>query len=61
MWDLGSSLGLLIAGIVAGEFNGESVADMPGLYTQIVLTTIGSGLILAVFSRPIRRLMGTVG
>jgi len=60
IWFLGASLGSIIAGLIAGEFNAESVEDMPGLYTQIVLTTAGCGLLLGLFTRPIRKLMGNV-
>jgi len=60
VWFLAASFGSIMAGLIAGEFNADAVADMPGLYTQIVLTTIGSGLLLLVFVRPLRRLMGNV-
>ncbi len=60
IWFLGASIGNLMAGLIAGEFNAEAVAEMPALYAQIVLTTVGSGLLLIVFTRPIRRLMGDV-
>ena len=59
-WFLSLSMGNLLAGLIAGEFNTEAVQEMPGLYTQIVLTTTGGGLLLLIFSRPIRRLMGDV-
>jgi len=57
---LGASLGNIIAGLIAGEFKAEAVDQMPQLYIQIVLTSAGSGLLLALFSRPIRKLMGGV-
>ncbi len=57
-WFLAASLGSILAGLIAGEFNAEAVETMPGLYTQIVLTSVGAGLILAVVSRPIKRLIG---
>lgn len=60
IWFVSSALGLIIAGILAGEFSADAVDQMPALYTQIVLTTAGSGLLLAVFVRPIRRLIGDV-
>jgi POT family proton-dependent oligopeptide transporter len=58
VWFLGASLGSILAGLLAGEFRADAVDDMPALYLQIVLTTAGSGLLLALFSRPIRKLMG---
>jgi len=60
IWFVSSALGLIVAGILAGEFRDDAVDAMPALYLQIVLTTAGSGLLLAVFVRPIRRLMGDV-
>ena len=60
IWFVSSALGLIIAGILAGEFRADAVDTMPALYTQIVLTTAGSGLLLAVFARPLRRLMGDI-
>jgi len=57
IWFLGASLGSLIAGLIAGEFDPEALSDMPGLYGQIVLTTVGSGLILAVFLKPLKKCM----
>jgi POT family proton-dependent oligopeptide transporter len=60
IWFLGASLGGLIAGLLAGRFNADSVAQMPDLYLQIVMTTVGSGLLLLVFARPIHRLTGGI-
>ncbi len=58
VWFLGASLGNILAGLLAGEFTGDAVAEFPALYLQIVLTCSGFALLLLVFSRPIRRLMG---
>jgi POT family proton-dependent oligopeptide transporter len=60
IWFLGASLGNLIAGLAAGRFRADAVEDMPALYLQIVLITIGSGLLLLVFSKPIRRMTGGI-
>jgi len=60
IWFVSSALGLIIAGILAGEFHGDAIDAMPALYLQIVLTTAGSGILLAIIARPIRRLMGGV-
>jgi POT family proton-dependent oligopeptide transporter len=57
---LGASLGNIIAGLIAGEFKADAIDEMPALYAQIVLTTAGSGLLLALFTRPVRTLMGGV-
>jgi proton-dependent oligopeptide transporter, POT family len=58
MWFMASGLGNIIAGLIAGEFRADAVDEMPGLYAQIVLTTVGSGLLIAVFIKPLKRLMG---
>lgn len=60
IWFLATSLGNLIAGLIAGEFDAENLQAMPGQYLQIVLTTGGAGLLLLLFTRPIRRLMGGI-
>jgi POT family proton-dependent oligopeptide transporter len=57
MWFLASALGNLIAGQIAGEFDAENVAAFPDQYLQIVLTTAGTGLILLLFTKPIKKLM----
>jgi len=57
-WFLAASLGNILAGLIAGEFRADTVETMPGLYTQIVLTTAGIGLLLAVASIPLKRLIG---
>jgi proton-dependent oligopeptide transporter, POT family len=58
MWFMCSGLGNILAGLVAGQFRADAIEEMPGLYMQIVLTTVGSGLVLALFAKPLKRLMG---
>jgi POT family proton-dependent oligopeptide transporter len=58
VWFLSLSLGSILAGLIAGEFNADAVEEMPGLYLRIVLTTIGSGVLLALLARPLKRLIG---
>jgi len=57
VWFLAASLGNILAGLLAGEFRADAVDDMPRLYTQIVLTTVGSGVVLAIVAKPLKRLM----
>ncbi len=59
VWFLAASLGSVIAGLIAGEFRADATADMPGLYLQIVATTVGAGVLLLLLVRPLRKLMGT--
>ena len=60
VWFLGSSLGKLMAGLIAGGFDPANVAAMPGRYLNIVLYACGVGVVLLLLSRPITRLMGGV-
>ena len=56
-WFLATSLGNLIAGLTAGKFSADGVAQMPAGYLQIVLMTAGAGMVLLIFSKPVRKLM----
>jgi proton-dependent oligopeptide transporter, POT family len=60
MWFIAASLGSIVAGLIAGQFRDDALEDMPGLYLQIVLTTVGTGVLVAAFARPLKRLMGGV-
>jgi POT family proton-dependent oligopeptide transporter len=60
MWFLSLSLGNLIAGLIAGEFDANNVAAMPGQYMRIVYFSVGLGAVLLILSRPVKKLMGNV-
>jgi POT family proton-dependent oligopeptide transporter len=60
MWFLSLSLGNLVAGLIAGEFDADNVAAMPGQYMRIVYFTLGLGAVLLALSRPVKKLMGNV-
>ena len=60
VWFLGSSLGKLMAGLIAGTFDPNDVAAMPGRYLDIVFYACGVGVVLLVLSPRITRLMGGV-
>jgi proton-dependent oligopeptide transporter, POT family len=60
MWFLATSLGNLVAGLIAGEFDANNVPAMPGQYMHIVYFSVGVGAILLVLSRPVKKLMGNV-
>ncbi|MGQ0528978.1 MAG: peptide MFS transporter [Panacagrimonas sp.] len=58
-WFTASALGHLIAGLVAGHLADDAnVADMPGRFLFVCATTAGAGLLLLLFVKPIKRLMG---
>ncbi|MDH4110294.1 MAG: peptide MFS transporter [Gammaproteobacteria bacterium] len=58
IWFVSIALGNLIAGQIAGEFDPDNLAAFPGQYLDIVLTTAGTGLILLLLTRPLKKLMG---
>jgi POT family proton-dependent oligopeptide transporter len=60
MWFLATSLGNLVAGLIAGEFDANNVAAMPGQYMHIVYFSLGVGAVLLVLSHPLKKLMGGV-
>jgi proton-dependent oligopeptide transporter, POT family len=60
MWFLAMSLGNLVAGLIAGDFDANNVAAMPGQYMHIVYFAVGLGALLLILSRPVRKLMGDV-
>ncbi|MCE3284106.1 MAG: hypothetical protein K0R70_362 [Steroidobacteraceae bacterium] len=60
VWFLGSSLGKLMAGLIAGTFDPNDLAAMPGRYLDIVFYACGIGAVLLLLSPRITRLMGGV-
>lgn len=64
IWFMSIAFGNLIAGRIAGQFNDEAIqADpslLPDLFWLIVITTVGGGLILLLFNKPIKKLMGNI-
>ncbi len=60
MWFLSLSLGNLLAGLIAGEFDANNVAAMPGQYMHIVYFAVGLGAALLILSHPVKKLMGGV-
>jgi POT family proton-dependent oligopeptide transporter len=60
MFFLSLSLGNLVAGLIAGEFDANNVAAMPGQYLHIVYFAMGLGAVLLALSRPVKKLMGSV-
>jgi POT family proton-dependent oligopeptide transporter len=60
MWFLSLSIGNIWAGLIAGEFDPNNVAAMPGLYMHIVYFAVGLGAALLLLSRPVKKLMGDI-
>jgi POT family proton-dependent oligopeptide transporter len=59
-WFLATSLGNLIAGRIAGRFNADALGEMPGRFLQMVILPASVGLVIILFRRPIRKMMGGV-
>lgn len=57
IWFMSLALGNLLAGLVGGLFE---TLPLPQLFGAVMGTTAGAGIVLALFIRPIRRLMGGV-
>jgi POT family proton-dependent oligopeptide transporter len=57
VWFLATSLGNLLAGLLAGEFRQDTLAGWPELYLRITILPLLAGVLLIVFAKPIKRLM----
>ena len=60
MWFLSLSLGNLVAGLIAGQFDAKNLAAMPGQYMELVYCMVGLGAVLLMISRPVKKLMGNI-
>lgn len=58
MWFVSISLGNLVAGQIAGEFDADNIAAFPGQYWFIVMTTAGTGVVLLLLTKPLKKLIG---
>lgn len=60
IWFVGSSLGNLVAGLFAGGFDEENVAQMPSLFQSVAIFSLGAGVLLLLFVKPLRKWMGGI-
>jgi proton-dependent oligopeptide transporter, POT family len=60
VWFLSISLGNLLAGLIAGQFDAKNLAAMPGQYMELVYCMVGLGTVLLLISRPVKKLMGDI-
>ena len=60
IWFVSIALGNLIAGQIAGDFDPNNIAAFPEQYWGIVMTTAGTGIILLLLTKPLKKLMGGV-
>lgn len=57
IWFVGAALGNLIAGLIGGNFDPENVLEMPNIFMNVVLVSIGTGLIFFAASPFIKKWM----
>jgi len=57
MWFVAASLGNLLAGKLAGQFDENALARWPALCLPMILLPVGLGLALIIFSKPVKNLM----
>ncbi|PWJ57736.1 POT family proton-dependent oligopeptide transporter [Dyadobacter jejuensis] len=60
IWFVAASLGNLIAGLFAGNFDENNVDQMPALFNQVALFSVGFGLLLLIFYKPVKNWMGGI-
>ncbi len=60
VWFLATSVGNLAAGLLAGMFETDNIAAMPGQFMQFVYFICGAGIVLLLLSKPVKKLMGGV-
>jgi POT family proton-dependent oligopeptide transporter len=64
VWFMSLAFGNLIAGLFAGEFDENGIAANPQLLVDLFWTVVkvagAAGLIILIFSKPIRKLMGNI-
>ena len=59
-WFLATSLGNLLAGLMAGDFSEDALSRWPMLYLRIALLPVIAGVLLIVLARPIKRWMAGI-
>jgi len=59
-WFLATSLGNLIAGLIAGGFSADAVEQLPARYFQIVIPPAMAGVLLILLAKPIKRWMAGI-
>lgn len=54
-WFMGSALGSVMAGLIAGDFDEHNVQQMPDLFMSIVTTSVGMGIVFVVLTPALKR------
>lgn len=56
IWFIAAAVGNLMAGLIAGRFDPESLEQMPSLFSMVLMSTAGLGVVFLLFLRPFRNL-----
>jgi len=60
LWFLATSMGLLLAGLIAGRFDSQDLASMPRQYLEIAAVSLAAGAALLAIAGRVQRLAGGV-
>ena len=60
VWFLATSVGNLSAGLLAGMFESDNLAAMPGQFMNFVYFMVGAGIVLLLLSKPVKSWMAGV-
>ncbi len=60
MWFVGTALGNLVAGLVAGQFDPNQLNQIPDLFMTMVMTGIGAGIVFIALSPLMKKWMDDV-
>jgi len=60
IWFVGASLGNLIAGLFATEFDSNDVSNVPGLFWSVFLLGLGASITFLILSPWAKRWMGNI-
>ncbi|MGR3810016.1 peptide MFS transporter [Jiulongibacter sp. NS-SX5] len=60
IWFVATSMGNLIGGLFAGNFDEGNLAAMPELFMSVVWATLIIGVIILLLSKPISKMMGGI-
>jgi len=59
-WFMGAALGNLFAGLLAAQVTGHNIEDMPHNFLLVVAVSVGSGVLMIICLKPLKKLMGKV-
>ena len=54
-WFLATSLGNVLAGLLAGEFRADSLSAWPGMYLKLLIVPVLVGVSLIILARPLQK------